>query len=175
MPAPELAFTNQAAHYQQMMLHQAGKAELEQVLSVWAGAGEAVQQLTDAEFQSRMSEANAEIVKAMPHLRDTKRFDAFTRRVEAGAKHYGFTDAEIKATADPRMRQMAYDAAYGREARANAAKAKSKVQSAAPMLPVQRAQTPNSSVDAKRKAAFTSLKSSGDIDAAGAYFATFES
>ena len=48
---------------------------------------------------------------------------------------------------------MAYHAAYGLEARANAAKAKAKVQSATPMLPVQRSKSMGSEQDSKIAAA----------------------
>ena len=140
-PDPQLAFTNPNLHYQQKMLHDASMAEMMQVLQVQQGAKDAVGMLDENEFKARMSEADSEIIKQMPHLKDQKRFEAFTRRVQTGAKQYGFTDAEINSTADPRIRLMAYDAAYGREARANAAKAKAKVQEAKPMLPVQRSKT----------------------------------
>ena len=171
-PDPQLAYADPNRHYQMQILYNSAVAEMQGILAMREGAQQANSLLDETEFKARMSEADSEIVKQMPHLKDPKRFEAFTRRVQTGAKHYGFTDQEINTTADPRIRLMAYDAAYGREARANAAKAKAKVQEAKPMLPVQRAQHPNSVAALEAQNATRRLQKTGSLDdAVSAYMA----
>ena len=152
-PDPQLAFTNPTQHYQMQALHQAALAEMQGILGMKQGAEQANQLLNENDFKSRMSAENENLVKQMPHLKDQKRLDAFNRSVAKGAKTLGFSEQEINSTADHRIRLMAYHAAYGLEARANAAKAKAKVQSATPMLPVQRSKSMGSEQDSKIAAA----------------------
>lgn len=136
-PDRNLAFTDPGLHYQQMAMHQAALAEMQGILGLKQGAEQASQMLSEAEFKALMSNEDSNLIKQMPHLKDPKRMDAFNRTVTEGAKALGFTEEEIKTTADHRIRLMAYHAAYGVKARAEAQKAKAKVAEAKPMLPVR--------------------------------------
>lgn len=165
-PDSQLAFTNPQLHYQQDVLHKAALAELTQILQVHEGAAEAVNTVNDADFRALMSAEDQNIVKNLPHLKDPKRFEAFNRRVETRAKEAGFDEAAIKTTADARLRQVFYESALYREARANADKAKVKVQAAPPILPAK--QKPNAaSLDAlARVNAMRKLEQDGSMDSA---------
>lgn len=162
-PTPELAFQNPNLHYQMKLAHETALAEIQQVLAVKNGSEQAGKFLSDVEFNSHLSSENERLIKQMPHLKDQKRLDAFNRTVEKGAKSLGFSEEEIKTTADHRIRLMAYHAAYGIEARAKAAQAKAKIQ-AAPVMQPQRQKHPNSAAALERNNAMRSLKSSGSMD-----------
>lgn len=162
-PDAQIVYQNPQLYMQMKVAHDAALAELEQVLAVKHGAEQAGKLLSDVEFSSIMSSENENLIKQMPHLKDPKRLDAFNRAVEKGAKSLGFSDDEIKATADHRIRLMAYHAAYGIDARAKVAQAKAKVQ-AAPVMQPQRQQHPNSAAALERNNSMRRLQSSGSID-----------
>lgn len=162
-PDAQIVYQNPQLYMQMKVAHDAALAELEQVLAVKQGAEQAGKLLSDVEFSSIMSSENENLIKQMPHLKDPKRLDAFNRAVEKGAKSLGFSDDEIKATADHRIRLMAYHAAYGIDARAKVAQAKAKVQ-AAPVMQPQRQQHPNSAAALERNNSMRRLQSSGSID-----------
>ncbi|MGL4527346.1 MAG: hypothetical protein ACRCUC_10240, partial [Aestuariivirga sp.] len=163
-PDAQLAFTNPNLHYQQKMIHDAALAEMMQVLQVKEGAQEAVNMLSEQDFKALVSAENDILVKNLPHLKEAKRFEAFNRRVETRAKEAGYDDETIKRTASAQLRQVFYESSLYREARANADKAKVKVQEAKPMLPVQRAQHPNSIAALERNNALKRLETTGSID-----------
>lgn len=162
-PDAQIVYQNPQLYMQMKVAHDAALAELEQVLAVKQGAEQAGKLLSDVELSSIMSSENENLIKQMPHLKDPKRLDAFNRAVEKGAKSLGFSDDEIKATADHRIRLMAYHAAYGIDARAKVAQAKAKVQ-AAPVMQPQRQQHPNSAAALERNNSMRRLQSSGSID-----------
>lgn len=151
-PDPQLAYSDPNRHYQMQILHNAALAEMQSILGMKQGAEEATNMLDETAFKTLMSESDAAIIKQMPHLKDPKRLDAFNRTVTKAAKELGASEEDIKTTTSPIIRLLAYHAAYGMEARKNAAKAKAKVQTA-PVLPTQRSKTPASETNARLAAA----------------------
>lgn len=173
-PDPQLTYTNPNLHYQQKVMHDAAMAEVMQILQVQKGATEAVGGLNDAQLNSLMSESDATVIQQMPHLKDPNRLNAFNRTVLQAAKALGYSEADVKqGSTDPRMRMLVFKAAGYDKMKADAAKAKAKVQQAKPMLAV-RSQNPNSIAAQSSQNAKSRLISSGSIDDAAAYLASLE-
>jgi hypothetical protein len=143
-PDPTLVYTNPNLHYQQKMAHDAAYADVVALMQTAEQGKTVAKVLSEADFKSAVTAENDRLIRKMPHLKDPARLEAFNRKVENYAKSAGFTEDEIKTTADHRVRMLVYDAAYGREARAAAARAKGKLTNAAPLLPAKQRQHPNS-------------------------------
>lgn len=162
-PDPNLAYSDPGEHYRRTMLRNNAIAELQDMLAVAEGTKDATASLSDADFKALKAEEDSKLIEALPNLKDPKRFTAAEAKLKAYAKSIGFDDNEIDTTADHRIRRMAIDAAYGREARLAASKAKGKVENASPMLPAKQRQHPNSRQALEQVNARKALQKSGSI------------
>lgn len=166
-PSPALAQQNPAEFVRQMALHNSAQREIAEWMADGGQAAEAVQQLTSAQIQQRKADANAELVKAMPKLKDPAAMAKFDAEVTAAAANFGFDEATISATTDPRVRKMAYYAAIGLRAEANRKAAAQRV-GAAPKVGAPPASA--KPVDASKKA-MRRLSQTGSLrDALGVDF-----
>ena len=118
-PSPALAQQNPAEYVRQMAIYTSAQTELAGWMADGGAAAEAVQQLTQGQIAQRKADANAELVKAMPKLKDPAAMAKFDADVTAAAAKFGFDEATIAATTDPRVRRMAYFAAIGMRAEEN--------------------------------------------------------
>lgn len=163
-PDPNLAYTDPGEHYRRTMLRNNAIAELNDILQVAEGTKQATELLSESDFKALKADEDAKLIEALPNLKDPKRFSAAETKLKAYAKSIGFDDNEIDTTADHRIRRMAIDAAYGREARMAASKAKGKVENASPMLPAKARQHPNSKDALQRVNAMKRLQRSGSFE-----------
>lgn len=163
-PDENLLFTDPAAFQRATIFRNRAINELQDMLQVAEGTKQATEFLSDADFKALKADEDQKLIEALPNLKDPKRFSAAEAKLKAYAKSIGFADNEIDTTADHRIRRMAIDAAYGREARAAAAKAKGKVEVASPMLPAKQRQHPNSKQALDQVNAVKRLQKSGSID-----------
>lgn len=116
MPPASLAQQNPALYIQQKAMHEQARAELGEWMGAAGEATQVVQGFTQQQIEQRKAEANAELVRAMPRLKDPAAMAKFDADVLASAKSLGFDEATIAATTDPKVRRMAYLAAIGQRA-----------------------------------------------------------
>lgn len=148
-PHASLAHQNPAEFVRQKAIHEQAIEEFRGWVANVDGVKGAVQQFSAAQIEQRKAEANAELVKAMPKLKDPAAMAKFEADVSASAKQFGFDEATIAATTDPRVRQMAYYAAIGMRAEANRKAAAQRVGTPAK---VGAPPAPAKPVDASKKA-----------------------
>lgn len=132
-PNPALMYGTfeQQAQFNRETYHRNAQIEhLKNIFNAKTGLEEGVSQLSDVELQSLQKDSDAKLIAANPHLKDPPRYKAAMAKSDAYLRTLSFTDAEIKSAVDPRMRQVILDAAYGKEARENAQKAKAQVKTA---------------------------------------------
>jgi hypothetical protein len=163
-PDPQLAYSDPGEHYRRTLLRENAIKELNDMLAVAESTKQATEMLSEADFKALKTAEDEKLIAALPNLKDPKRFSAAEVKLKAYAKSIGFEDNEIDTTADHRIRRMAIDAAYGREARLAASKAKGKVENASPMLPAKARQHPNSKVALEQVNARKQLQKSGRIE-----------
>lgn len=164
-PDAALARQNPAAYVQQKAMREQAIAELSAWMDARAQTGQAVEQLTAQQMEHQRTQANAELVKAMPKLKDAAALAKFDAEVAATAKHFGFDDATIAATNDPRVRRMAYYAAIGMRAEQNRQAASRRVEAPKPGKPAAPAQNVDRNRTAMRRLSQTgSIKDALQID-----------
>lgn len=164
-PPVALAQQNPAAYIQQKAMREQAIAELGAWMDAKDTAGQAVQQLTAAQIEQQRQEANADLAKAMPRLKDPAALAKFDAEVATTAKHFGFDDATIAATNDPRVRRMAYYAAIGLRAEQNRQAAARRVEAPKPGKPALPAQNVSKNKTAMRRLSQTgSFKDALQID-----------
>ena len=128
MPSAALAQQNPGEYIRQKAVHDQARSELAQWMDTAGDVGNVVQGFTRQQIEQRKSEANAELVKAMPRLKDPAAMAKFDADVAASAKAFGFDDATIAATTDPRIRRAMWLAAVGQRALDNQSAAKRRVE-----------------------------------------------
>ena len=144
-PSAQLAYSDPAEHYRQTIVRNNAIAELQDMLSVAEGSKQAVAMLSDSDFKAQKAQEDQKWIAAMPTLKDPTRFTAADNKAKAHAKALGFSEEEVNATADHRLRSTFWEAARYREIMANAKNAKGKVENASIMAPPKaRTQHPNS-------------------------------
>lgn len=130
MPTAALAQQNPQEYIRQKAMHDQARAELAQWMDTAGEVGKVVQGFTAQQVEHRRQEANAELVKAMPRLKDPAALAKFDADVAATAKAFGFDDATIAATTDPRIRRAMWLAGIGQRALDNQKAAKQRVEAA---------------------------------------------
>lgn len=165
MPEPALARTNPGLYTQQRVMHEQAQAEI----AAWMQAGQetkqAVQALTETQVAQRRADADTELAKAMPRLKDPAALAKFNDDVKAVASQFGFDEAMIAATIDPRVRRMAYYAGIGMRAEENRKAASKRVEAARVGKPPAPAKPTDQSRKAMRRLSQTgSIKDALSID-----------
>lgn len=121
--------------------------------------------ISEADAQRYQENERAALIKANPNLKDPTRFKAAMDKTKTYLKSVGFDDALIDSTHDAKMLQVAMDAAYGKEARENAQKAKVQLKTVTAKTPVTtRPVHPNSLKAITKTNALKRAQSSGSID-----------
>lgn len=164
-PDPQLLWTDPSRHHQMSYLRNQAVAELQSLLQAKGETESAVDNVTEAELQKMQSTEEAKLIAAVPNLKDPARRKAALEKAKTYAKSIGFTDDDFDKTLDHRIRRMVIDAAYGRDAREAALKAKAQVKSATAKGPVaQRAVHPNSLRALNNTNALKRAKETGSIE-----------
>lgn len=164
-PSAHLAQTNPAQYVQQMAMRQQAIAELQGWMAAGDEAGQAVQSLTAAQVEQQRQEANRHLAKSMPKLKDPAALAKFDADVKAAAQAFGFDDATIDATTDPRIREAMYFAGIGKRAVQNRQNASRRIEAPKPGKPGAVAQTVDRSKTAMRRLSQTgSIKDAMNID-----------
>lgn len=151
MPTAALAQQNPNEYIRQKAMHDQARSELAQWMDTAGEVGQVVQGFTAQQAEQRRQEANADLIKAMPRLKDPAALAKFDSDVAASAKSFGFDDATIAATTDPRVRRMAYLAAIGQRALDNQKAAKQRVTAAQVGKPPAPGKPTDANATAKRR------------------------
>ena len=164
-PDQALMWTDPPRHYQQTQLRNQAMAQFTKLFDVKAATDGAIAQLSEADFRAAKQQANEELQRINPSLKDPKRLETFERRIEAHAKSLGFTDDQIKSTVDPKIRQMVWESAQYREITAKAAQAKTKIEGAPTLKapPPKSQQHPNSTKALANVNALKRLQKTGSL------------
>lgn len=165
-PEPEnnLLWTDPARHHQMTYLRQAAIAELQSMMQVTETVKEANGKVSEADVAAYRAAEKAALIKAVPNLKDEARYKAAMDKTKAYLTTIGFDKAMIDDTHDAKMLQVAMDAAYGKEAREAAAKAKVQVKAVTANKPVTRTVHPNSMQALKVQNVAKRAQSTGSID-----------
>lgn len=129
-PEPSLRHTNRNLFNEMRGLRADAFEKLQSLLQGKQGVESVTSQLSEIDFKREEAEENAKLIAAVPNLKDPARLAAANAKVLAYGLSIGFSEKEIKNTLDARIRRMAIDAAYGRDAREAAQKAKVQVKTA---------------------------------------------
>lgn len=151
MPTAALAQQNPNEYIRQKAMHDQARTELAQWMDTAGEVGQVVQGFTAQQAEQRRQEANADLIKEMPRLKDPAALAKFDSDVAASAKSLGFDEATIAATTDPRVRRMAYLAAIGQRALDNQKAAKQRVAAAQVGKPPAPGKPADASTTAKRR------------------------
>jgi len=145
-PPLQLAQTDPGRFQYQRALRESAIAELTQLVTIRGAVDQQKQSMTAAELREYREAEQDKLVRAMPSLRDPGKRAAFDQSVKVTAKVFGFSDEEIDATVDSRIKQLVHFAKIGRQAvenQQNALRRKvetpkaAKVRSAAPPVNVE--------------------------------------
>ena len=151
MPSAALAQQNPGEYIKQKAVHEQARAELAAWMDTAGEVGNVVQGFTRQQIEQRKAEANAELVRAMPRLKDPAAMAKFDADVLASAKSLGFDEATIAATTDPKVRRMAYLAAIGQRALDNQKAAARRVEAPKAGKPPAPGKPTDESLKAKRR------------------------
>lgn len=133
---PEALFYTDRAKYQLMEhQHNQAMAQVKQIRDIADQQSEIKNQLSEADHQRQLHEANTRLAEMFPETAGGKTREAFFNRVQSAANELGFTDAELSAQRDPRVFALAHWAAKGMAAEKARATAKAKVAAALPATP----------------------------------------
>lgn len=125
-PKPDLALakSNPAAFQYQKELRESAIFEVEQLFEQGQGYRDQVSQFSQEDMAKERQKAEAELVKAMPHLKDPAKKAAFDSANVKTAQEFGFSEQEIGSTMDPRILQLVHYARLGKLAEHNRSNAK---------------------------------------------------
>lgn len=163
-PAPtyELFQRDPQAYEQQKMLHEAAQLQIVKPMM------ESMQQLQGKRSEISEDEVNRyrksedeKLVKAMPHLSDPAKRNAFDKEVREAALDFGFTEDEIAQTADNRILRLVHYARLGKRAEHNRNNAKRRVETPKSAT-AKRAKVPAQAT--KNREAMRRLSKSGSLD-----------
>ena len=166
-PEPEqsLIWSDPTRHHQMTFLRNSAIAELQSLLGAKGAVEGVTDQLSEADFKRYEAEEMEKLVKLDPNMKDPARYKAAMAKVASYAKSIGYDDDTIAKTKDARILKMAIDAAYGREAREAAQKAKAQVKSSVAKAPVTgRTVHPNSIKALNVQNAIKRAQSTGSLD-----------
>lgn len=130
-PPIELAQADPGAYTQQKAIRDAAIAELQKLTEIGEGVKAHRAGVSEADMTAYRERERAALVKAMPHLSDPVKRQAFDKVVADTAQQFGFTADEIAQTADHRILQMVHYARMGKRSEANRNNAKRRVQTPA--------------------------------------------
>lgn len=120
-PEPDISLiqTDPAAYQYQMAVRGRTVKELSQVLNA-KKEFDGVKNGYSEEDQGRaQAEHNAQLIKAMPHLSDPAKRNAFDAAVKQTAVDFGFSEEEISGAFDHRIQQLVHYAGLGKVAERN--------------------------------------------------------
>jgi len=127
-PPLSLAQSNPGEYQYQAALRRSAMSEVEKLFHMRDDLSNQQAEVSEADKRAAKERTDAELVKAMPHLRDPGKRAAFDKAVAETAKGFGFTEEDIAATTDPRVLQMVHYARMGRVAEQNRKNAQRRVE-----------------------------------------------
>ncbi|QAX31308.1 hypothetical protein [Leisingera sp. NJS204] len=165
-PEPPLHLAQQdpgAFQYQKAMRENA-IAELGQITQMQAGYAEAQQGYGEEDNTALQAAEDAKLLKAMPHLSDPAKREAFNAANKKTAVEFGFTEAEAEAegVSDHRIQSLVHYARLGKQAVHNRNNAKRRVQK--PTKGKKAAGTRTTAQGAKSQSALQRLSETGSIE-----------
>lgn len=130
-PEPDLvtAQSDPAGYQYAKAMRESVIAEVSQLFQMQEGFEQAKQQFSQEDMAAMKREADAELVKAMPQLKEPSVRAAFDAENVKTASEFGFSEQEIQSTADPRILQLVHYARLGKRAETNQRNAKRRVES----------------------------------------------
>ena len=127
-PPISLAQSDPAAYQYQKALRDNAISELNQVVQMQDGHGQALQGFSQEDVARLKGEEDAKLLKAMPHLSDPAKRAAFDNTIKETAIEFGFTEDEVAGVADHRVLQLVHYARLGKRAVTNRNNAKRRVE-----------------------------------------------
>lgn len=158
-PPLRLAQTDPGQYQYQRALRENAIAELGQLVSIKAPVESHKQAVSEAEAREYRTRETEALVKAMPMLADPVKRAAFDQSVKSTASAFGFSEAEIAATADNRVLRLVHYAKIGMKAEENRNQAKQRVETPK-AIKVKSAVPP---VNVENKKAMHALSKTGSI------------
>lgn len=164
-PPLELASTNAAEYTKQKALRTAAIQELQQLKTAQTNVDEHKSQVSAQDMAFIQQEAEKELVKRLPHLKDPAAQAAFYKSVGETAESFGFTAQEIETTHDPRVLELVHYAKIGKRSEQNRKNAQRRVQTPAKAKNPPRKAAPSRNADAmKRLSQSGSFKDAMNVD-----------
>jgi len=161
-PDPQLAQVDPAAYTQAQAQYDAAKRQVDELLNVFAQAGQMAQQAYGQAQEADVEREAAVLLQKMPDLKDSAKMAEFLKAAESAAEKVGFSADELEGVTDHRLYLLAYWAAKGMESQKRAKQAKQKVKPSRMSKQRRRqAQTPQ-----QRRKLLKRLQETGDLDIA---------
>lgn len=158
-PPIDLAQTDPGAYTQHKAMREAAIAELQKLTRMNRGLQGHKAEASNADMQAYRSREGAALAKAMPHLSDPVKRQAFDKVNAETAAQFGFTPEEVATTADHRILQMMHFAGLGKRAAENRANAQRRVQT-----PKQGKARPAQARQGNNRKGMQRLSKSGSLD-----------
>lgn len=160
-PPLSLAQQDPSQYQWQKAMRESAIAEIGKVLQVKKDVEEHKGEASEGDQKRYVEDEKAKLVKAMPHLSDPARMDAFRKSaVEAAVDEFGFSQQEADATHDARVLQLVHYARKGKLAERNRNNAKRRVETPKQGKP----KTGKPQPDQKNREAMRRLSKTGSID-----------
>lgn len=127
-PSIELLRSDPNQYQFEVAMRNRALSELEQVAQAKQGFDAQKQGFSEQDQETFRQQEETKLIKAMPHLKDAVKRQAFDAANAKTAAEFGFSEAEIQATADSRILQLVHYARLGKTAEQNRAAARRRVQ-----------------------------------------------
>lgn len=162
-PEPDLVLASaDPGQYTQMQAVRAKAIEeFKGLLNVNSAVKAQRTQMSEQDMAALKAKDDAALVKAMPHLSDPAKRSAFDKNIKKSAAEFGFSEAEIAQTSDPRILQLVHWARQGKLAEHNRKNAKRRVETPK----TKKAPTKRASIEQMNNAkAMNRLSKSGSLE-----------
>jgi len=138
-PDPQLMFSDHAAHYQQMQMHNAAMAQVRELLEMANAPKEVSKAINQESERERLTAENAKLAERFPETTKPDTRAKFFEVATGAARELGFSESELANVTDHRLFALAHYAKIGMEAQKAKATAAKKVASAPPVSPPKKA------------------------------------
>lgn len=160
-PDPKLMDTDLVGYMQQKEAHDAAMREVQELQGAYDYRQQQIQQEQARVQQEQMQNAQAELVRMMPELKDPAKVKALRTEFETALPNYGYTAEDVNHLTDPRQVSILKKAIAYDKLMANKPKAIDKAKDAPPVQKPGRRSSPKEAHAKARQEQMAKLRKTG--------------
>ena len=161
-PDPKLIDTDVIGFMQAKEAHEAALREVQDLQNAWNTRHQQTQQEQARIQQEQMQNAQAELLRMMPELKDPAKVAALRTEFETALPTYGYTAEDVNHLMDPRQIRVLQDAIAYRKLIASKPKAIDKAKDAIPVQQPGKRSSPGEAQAKARNEQMAKLRKTGD-------------